>query len=35
MTAWTGPQPCSRIQAAARRNVADTAIAFSAPCSSQ
>jgi len=30
MTAWTGPQPCSRIQAAARLGVAETALAFSA-----
>jgi hypothetical protein len=30
-----GPQPCSENQAAARRNVAETVIAFSAECSSQ
>ena len=35
MTAWTGPQPCSRNQPAARRSVAVTVIAFSSLCSSQ
>jgi len=35
MTAWTGPQPCSRIHAAARRSVAETVWAFSALCNSQ
>jgi hypothetical protein len=26
ITAWAGPQPCSRIQIAARRSVAETVI---------
>src|SRR3954454_18956809 len=35
ITAWTGPQPCSASQAAARRSVAETVAAFSAEWISQ
>jgi hypothetical protein len=34
ITASTGPQPCSRIQAAARVRVMETFAAFSVLCSS-
>jgi hypothetical protein len=34
MTAWTRPQPCSRVQAIARLSVAVAAWVLSALCSS-